>query len=330
MEATAQRARRVLITGASGFVGEAICRHLTQRECDVRAAVRTVAAQGASDPADRVEVGDIGPDTDWREALAGITDIIHLAARVHVMQDDGLEPVSAYREVNVDGTRRLAEQAAEAGVRRFVFLSSIKVNGERTRSEPFRSRDEPSPQDAYARSKWEAEQALASVAAGTGLEIVTIRPPLVYGVGVRANFLRLMRLIERGWPLPLAGIDNRRSLVSLDNLVDLLVHCIAAPAGAGKTFLVSDGEDLSTPELIRRIAQAMGREPRLFHVSPKLLSSAARLLGKRELFDRLGGSLQVDISETRRQLNWTPPQSVDEAIAQTVEWYLREGRKARV
>ncbi len=177
--------------------------------------------------------------------------------------------------------------------------------------------------------EWEAEQALGRLAAETTFEAITVRPPLVYGPGVRANFLRLVRLVERGWPLPLGGIDNRRSLISLDNLVDLLVHCIEAPAAAGKTFLVSDGEDLSTPELIRRIAQAMGREPRLFRMPPKLLSSAARLLGKGEVFDRLGGSLQVDISETRKQLGWTPPQSVDEGIAQTVEWYLKEGRNAR-
>ncbi len=212
--------------------------------------------------------------------------------------------MSEFRHVNVAATETLAVQAAAAGVRRFVFVSSVKVNGERTTwpGAPFGESDPAAPEDAYAMSKWEAEQALARIAEQMHLETVIVRPPLVYGPGVKANFLRLLRAVDRGVPLPFGSIDNRRSLVSLDNLVDLLIHCATAPAAAGGTFFVSDGDDLSMPELVRQIAHAMGRRPRLINVPPTLLSAAARLVGKGDVFDRLGGSLHVDISETRKRL----------------------------
>lgn len=267
-----------------------------------------------------MEVGDIGPATDWTTVLNGVDCVVHLAARAHVMDDSAPEPLAAYREVNVAGTRRLAEQAAAAGVRRLVMVSSIKVNGERTApGAPFLFSDPPAPEDAYGLSKWEAEQALWLVAAETGLEVVVVRPPLVYGPGARGNFQRLLRWVARGLPLPLGAVENRRSLVALDNLVDLLRVCIDHPAATGQTFLVSDGEDLSTPELIRRLAAAMGRKPRLLPVPPALLRLGGWLLGRSGEVARLLGSLQVDIAHTREILGWTPPISVQEGLRRTVE-----------
>lgn len=298
---------RILVTGASGFVGQALCPELRRRGHEVVAA-------------SRAEVGDIGPATDW--PLAGIEAVVHLAARVHVMADAAADPWGEYRRVNVEGTRRLAEQAAGAGVRRLVFLSSIKVNGDDSGERPFTEDDPPDLDDPYGRSKWQAEQALAEVAGASGLEVVTVRPPLVYGPGVKANFLALMRACRRRLPLPLGAVANRRSLIGLNNLVDALALCVAHPAAAGRTYLVRDGEDLSTPELIRRLSRALGVAPRLLRVPPALLRLGGRIAGRRAAVERLLGSLVVDDSRIRRELGWVPPVPVDDGLARTARWFL--------
>ncbi|MCP1673982.1 nucleoside-diphosphate-sugar epimerase [Natronocella acetinitrilica] len=257
--------------------------------------------------------------------LDDVDVVVHCAARAHIMRDVAEEPLAEFRKVNAEGTISLAQQAAQAGVRRFVFLSSIKVNGESTPvAEPFRPNDLPAPQDAYGQSKQEAEEGLGAIMRDKGMEVVIVRPPLVYGPGVKANFARLMRLVELGLPLPLASVDNRRSLVGLDNLVDMLIQCIHAPNVAGKTLLVSDGQDLSTPDLIRLIARAMNKKPRLLPVPPRALHLLGRMLGKQDEVERLCGSLCVDISETKRLLGWTPPHSPEEQIRRTVDHYLKQ------
>lgn len=258
--------------------------------------------------------------TDWNLALKGVQAVVHCAARVHVMQDDATDPLQAYREVNVNGTLNLARQAAQAGVRRFVFVSSIKVNGEATQpGQPFTADDVPLPLDPYGVSKFEAEVGLRDIESQTGMEVVIVRPPLVYGPGVKANFASMMRWVARGIPLPLAAIHNARSMVALDNLVDLLLTCLKHPAAAGQTFLVSDGEDVSTTELLRRTAQAMGKRALLLPVPASVLEIGATLLGKRAVAQRLCGSLQVDIAKTRRLLDWTPPLTLDQGLKKAVE-----------
>jgi len=264
-------------------------------------------------------VGEINSRTDWSAALAGVDCMIHCAARAHVMHETESDALAAYRAVNVDGSRQLAAQAAAAGVRRLVYLSSVKVNGEQTApGAPFSFAGAPAPEDAYGISKWEAEQALWDVSAKTGLEVVVVRPPLVYGPGVKGNLARLLRLARSGLPLPLGAVQNKRSLIGLDNLVDLLIRCVDHPAAAGETFLVSDGEDLSTPDLLRHMAAAMGRSPRLVPVPLPLLRLAGSALGKRAEIDRLVGSLQIDSCHTRQVLGWTPPVSVEEGIRRMV------------
>lgn len=309
----------VLITGANGFVGRALVARLA---ADPRFEVRATMRRGIQDVPQHivpVHAMDLEERADLREALRGVSCVIHAAARVHVSSDPEQSDIAEFRRINVEGTRQLAEQAAVMGVRRLVFVSSVKVNGDRTRpGVPFRTSDTPRPECAYGVSKWEAEQALARVAKEMGLEIVIIRPPLAYGPGVKANFLRLIRLVRKGWPLPLARVDNRRSLVALDNLLDLLIRCIDHPAAAQRGFLVSDDEDLSTPELIRGIADAMGRPPRLYPVPLPILRGAARMTGRVAEFERLTGSLQVDIQATRETLGWEPPISVREGLARAV------------
>jgi len=242
------------------------------------------------------------------------------------MLHDSPNNAELYIDTNARGTERLAAASAAAGVRRLVLLSSVKVNGESTGERAFRPDDRPQPEDAYARSKWLAESGLKDVSSSTGMEAVIVRPPLVYGPGVRANFLRLIRWVEAGWPLPLGAVHNRRSLVSVWNLCDLLVRALEHPRAAGGTFMVSDGEDLSTPDLIRRIGAAMGKRVVLPPVPVSMLSIGGRLLGRGAEVERLCGSLAVDISSTRERLDWTPPVTVDESIARTVRWYLAEGR----
>jgi nucleoside-diphosphate-sugar epimerase len=265
-------------------------------------------------PMEVIQVGTVDGSTDWRQALAGVDVVIHLAARTHAVRERRGGDLADYRLVNVDGTRRLAEAAAQSGVRRIVFVSSIKVNGERTSGRPFQAGDVPAPEDAYGISKWEAEQVVAEVAGRAGLESVVIRPPLVYGPGAGGNFARLCQAIRRGFVLPLGAVDNRRSLVALDNLVDLIVSCVAHTAAPGGTFLVSDGEDISTPDLIRRIAEAMGTRARLLPVSPNVLRVAGHLTGRNAEIGRLLGSLQVDIEDTRQILDWAPAVTLDQGL----------------
>jgi UDP-N-acetyl-alpha-D-quinovosamine dehydrogenase len=314
----------VLVTGASGFVGRALCQALSQSGHEVRAALRTDNSQ-ARHAAGQVVVGDICSSTDWTAALRGVEAVVHLAARVH--QFGNTSGVSdLYMQTNVHGTRRLALAAARAGVRRLVFLSTVKVNGEDSGPHAFTAQDVPNPQDPYSTSKLLAEQALREVAWETGLEVVVVRPALVYGPGVRANFLRLMQWVDRGLPLPLGRVANRRSLVSLWNLCDLLVHVLQSASAPGRTWMVSDGEDLSTPQLIRRIGAAMGRTVTFLPVPVGVFVALAGAVGRRAEAARLCGSLVVDSSATCRELQWAPPLCLDDGIARTVEWYLSEGR----
>lgn len=311
---------RVLITGATGFVGRRLCERLVHDGVPVTASARQVDRLSPSTALRPVQVPGIHAETDWSDALTGCGQVVHLAARVHVMRDHVADPLACFRAVNVEGTLALAHQAAQAGVRRFVFISSIKVNGEQTeRGQPFHADDPPTPEDAYGLSKWEAEQGLRALARETGMEVVIIRPPLVYGPGVKGNFATLLRWVAKGVPLPLGAVrQNRRSLVGLDNLVDLIVTCLDHPAAANQVFLASDGEDLSTTELLERIGRAMGKPTRLLPVPVWALQAGATLLGKRDVARRLLGSLQVDISKTRDLLGWEPPVSVDEGLKRAV------------
>jgi UDP-glucose 4-epimerase len=280
-----------------------------------RAAIR--GKTGAADSATCVSVGDIGAETDWHAALHGVQGVVHLAARVHVMDECSADPLAEFRRVNVAGTLNLARQAAAAGVQRFIFLSSVKVNGEMTRpGRAFTATDAPAPEDPYGISKLEAEQGLRQIEAQTGMAVVIVRPPLIYGPGVKANFARMIRWVARGLPLPLGAVtENRRSLVALDNLVDLLALCLTHPAAVGQTFMVSDGEDLSTASMLRRLALAMGKTARLMPLPVALLEFGARLVGRQAMAQRLLGSLQVDSRPTCERLGWRPPLSVDQALA---------------
>lgn len=305
---------QVLVTGATGFVGAAVCRALPTRGHAAVAAVRTRSAAVAAAQR-QIVVGDIGQGTSWQAALAGIDAVVHCAARAHVMHDSATDALQAYRSVNVDGTLQLATQAARCGVRRLVFISSIKVNGESTPAgEPFTVDSVPGPVDPYGISKLEAEQGLRDIATSTGMECVVIRPPLVYGPGVKGNFATLLKLVNKGYPLPLGAVHNRRSLVGLDNLVDLITTCCDHPQAANRLFLAADGEDLSTTALLRRLAAAMGKPSRLMPIPAAWLRAGAAMLGKKAVAQRLLGSLQVDISAARMRLQWSPPVSVDEGL----------------
>lgn len=310
-----------LVTGANGFVGSALCARLRRDGVSVRGAVRDLKSQ--PDGAETVAIGSLSSDTDWTAALRNVEQVVHSAARVHVMNDGSPDPLAAFRRVNVEGTAALARQAAVAKVRRFVFLSSIKVNGEFTEvGKPFTADDFPVPEDPYGVSKHEAERLLGEIVAETGMEVVIIRAPLVYGPGVKANFATIMRWLARGVPLPLAAVaQNRRSLVALDNLVDLIVTCLSHPAAANQTFLVSDGEDLSLAELLKRMGTAMEHPARLFYLPPALLKLGATVLNKPGIYQRLCGSLQLDIAKTRHLLGWTPPVSVDEGLRRAAEGF---------
>jgi nucleoside-diphosphate-sugar epimerase len=310
-----QKGELIAITGATGFIGSRLVEVLRERSIEARALSRRASSEG-------FRHGDIGPNTDWREALRDVTVVIHCAARVHVMRDTVDFPLTAFREVNVEGTRRLAEAAVDAGVTRLVYVSSIKVNGElagvNTGRSPFRHDDIAAPTDDYGRSKLEAERALGEIEASSSLEVVIVRPPLVYGKGARGNFPRLVRLVKSGVPLPLASIRNKRSLVSLDNLIDLLICCATHGDAPGNTFLVSDGIDLSTPQLVEKIAQALGTKARLWPVPSALLQAAGSVLGKSAEMQRLTESLQVQIEQTQQILGWEPPVGVEEAMKRAV------------
>lgn len=305
----------VLVTGANGFVGRALCEHLEGEGWQVVRALRHGEAPGS------VRIGDIGPDTDWGAALAGCQAVVHLAARVHVMDEHSADPLGEFRAVNSLGTVNLARQAAAAGVGRFVFLSSIKVNGE---AGAFSEADAPTPQDAYGLSKWEAEQGLREVAGQTGMGIVVVRPPLVYGPGVKANFARLMRAVAQRWPLPFGAVDNRRSMIYLGNLTSAIAACLKHPAAAGRTYLVSDGEHVSTPELIRRLGRALEVSPRLLSVPPALIRWLGRALGKKAEVERLLGSLIVDGDPIQRETGWVPPYSMQAGLHATCEGVAKD------
>lgn len=315
---------RILVTGANGFVGKAVLeRCISDRTHEVRGAVRGDPGKmpaGAS----VVRVDDLLPNTDWSRAVTGVQAIVHTAARVHVMRDSARDPLAEFRRVNVEGTLNLARHAVASGVRRFIFISSIKVNGEETPiGRPFTAGDTPAPIDPYGVSKLEAEHALTRLAAESGLEVVIIRPVLVYGSGVKGNMLSLMRWLSQGIPIPLGAVGNKRSLVALDNLVDLITTCVRHPAAARQTFLVSDDEDLSTTALLRRTAAALGKRARLVPVPVSILRAGARLAGKPDVARRLCDSLQVDISRTRELLGWAPPVGVDVALEKMAEYFLR-------
>lgn len=308
----------ILLTGASGFIGRAVYTAAQDYGMGVRPVIRNEYDIFKNQA---VVVQSIDADTDWSIALVGIDVVIHCAARVQVMTDSSDDAMAEFRRINVYGTLNLARQAVTAGAKRFIFVSSIKVNGETTNEGcVFCSDSVPAPQDAYGISKAEAEEGLRQIAQETGLEVVIIRPPLVYGPGVKGNFSSLMKWINQGFPLPLSGVNsNHRSLVALDNLVDLILTCVDHPQAANQTFLVSDGQDISTAELLRKIGNAMSRPARLFFLPPRLLAFAASLMGKRLISERLTGSLQVDIKNTRELLNWTPPISLEEGLRRTVE-----------
>ena len=312
------------MTGADGFVGNTLCGLLKQKGQLVRRASRhaePVALHGEVGE-DRVIVGDIGSNTDWNKALTGVDVVVHLAARVHVMHESADDPLAEFRRVNVQGTERLARAAAVCGVKRLVYVSSIKVNGEQTEAgSTFVESDTPAPVDPYGVSKWEAEQCLWRVAAETGLEVVVVRPPLVYGPGVKGNFAQMLAVIGKGIPMPFATVHNRRSLVYVANLADALVNCVISQAAAGQTYLVSDGEDVSTSGLLHELAQGMGRPARLFACPPAVLRMLAGMLGKGPQADRLLGSLQVDSDKIRRQLNWVPPYTLQQGLRATADWY---------
>lgn len=310
-----------LLTGASGFIGSALLRTAQLRGLAIKPVFRRAVASDGVWPEAVIQPAIAG-DTDWQSALAGVQVVIHAAARAHVMREAAVDPLAEFREVNVEGTLNLARQAAAAGVRRFVFISSIGVNGGQTFGQPFTAADAPAPAEPYAVSKLEAERgllALAASPAGREMEVVIIRPPLVYGPGAPGNFGRLVAAVHKGICLPLGAVHNRRTLVALDNLVDLILLCTHHPAAANQVLLAGDAEDLSTTELLRRIGAALGRPARLLPVPVELMEFCAGLLGRRATVRKICGNLQVDISETRQLLGWTPSVSVDEGLRKIIE-----------
>ena len=305
-----------LVTGAAGFVGRALVSAMKDRA--VRRALRRSAAEVF--PGDTI-VGDISPVTEWGAALDGVECVVHLAARTHVLHEVATDPLASYRQINVEATRHLAQQAATAGVRRFVFLSSIKVNGEATTDRPYTELDAPAPEDAYGISKLEGEDMLHDISARSGMEVVILRPPLIYGTGVKGNVLRLLQWIDLGLPLPLASVHNSRSMIHVGNLAEAITTCIDTPAAANRTFLVSDGTDLSTPELIHWLAAGMGRTAHLLPCPVGLLQLGATLLGQSDAVARLTGSLRVDSTLLRNTLGWRPRIQPDQGLIDTGRWY---------
>ncbi len=317
--------QRILITGATGFVGLAVVKKMLSGSDFLPCVAVRQSSQQLPANVQIFQVECLGPDTDWATALQGIDVVVHAAARVHVMEDKATNQLEEFRRVNVGGTLRLACQAAEYGVKRFVFVSSIKVNGEESAiGAPLNAEDQARPVDPYGISKMEAEQGLQQLARTKGIEVVSIRPPLVYGPGVKANFRSMMAMINRGIPLPLGAIHNKRSFIGIDNLVDLIVTCIEHPNAANQTFLVSDGKDVSTTELAQSIGTALGKPIWLIPVPVKYIKLVAGMLGKREVVQRLCGTLQVDISKAKDLLGWVPPVTMTKGLKETADWYLRD------
>ena len=315
---------KVLVTGANGFIGRALCEKLFADGWPVVGTVRnnhpTSKLPGGVEIA---KIDILGSDTDWKGVLNGVDIVVHLAAKVGIVNNTTAKAIKEYRSVNVAGTEHLAQMAASMKVRRFIYMSSIKVNGE-GKQIPYTERDRPMPLDPYAISKYEAELLLQVITARTGLEVVVLRPSLVYGPRVKANFLKLFKLVSMGIPLPFANVKNRRSLIFLGNLIDAIVLCISHPNAAGKTFLLSDGMDTSTPELIQKVAAILGNPPRLFPFSLSLLRLLAKVVGQAETVNRLLDSLSVDSSKIRTELNWTPHFTMEEGLSETAKWYLTE------
>ena len=313
---------KVLITGATGFIGRAVCRALRNSGHTLSGTSRDASLRAGPENIPLYHVPEIGPEADWAHPVVGADVIVHLAARTHVMKDRASDPLFEHQRVNRDGTQRLAEAAVNANVKRIVFVSTIKVNGEMTTSRSFSESDAPSPQDPYAISKWEAEQVLAEIGKTSGLEVVILRAPLVYGPYVKGNFFTFMEACARRRALPLGAISNSRSLIYVDNLASAIVAGLNHPAAAGKTFLVCDGEDVSTPELVRRLSSSLGVRHRLYSVPLWILRGIGSLSGKRNAIDRLTGSLQVDGTLITHDLQWSPPVSVQDALDKTARWYL--------
>ncbi len=312
---------KVLVTGASGFIGCALCKRMLTEGCKIRGTFRFDSdTRQIPNGVEAFSIRSIDSETKWNDALAGIDTIVHLAARVHVMDDVSSDPFTEYRKVNVEGTKHLAIEAAKAGVKRFIYISSVKVNGG-GRASAYTEEDKEAPEDPYGLSKWEAEQELGKISTATDIEVVILRPPLVYGPGVKANFYNLLKFVDRRIPFPLASVNNRRSFIYLGNLIDAIITCINHSEPAGQTFLICDGEDVSTPELIRKIASALGKPARLFHIPLLLMRITGKLIGKSAAIDRLLGSLMVDSTKIRKELGWKPPYTMEQGLRETVKWY---------
>ena len=322
--------RRILVTGASGFVGRALCARLLADGFLVRGVVRELSRRiSLPQSTEIVPIGSIGPDTDWTDVISGVDSVIHLAARVHIMQDTSADPLQEFRKVNLYGTERLARQAVQAGVKRFVFMSTIGVNGNTSGSRAFTESDDYRPHNPYSISKLEAEIGLREISAKTGMKVVVVRAPLVYGPGNPGNFLSLLRIIAKGIPLPLSSVCNLKSFLYVENLAGSLVCCAIHPNATGQTYLVSDGEDVSTPELIRRVAAALGRPARLFPFPPSLMRFAGKLFGKSDAVERLVGSLTIDSSKIHRELGWKPPYTMEQGLKETAEWFKEKHAHAK-
>lgn len=322
LKAVKESISSVFVTGATGFVGKMLCHNLVERGYHVAGTVRSPEKLALLPKSMKYRmVEDISPDTDWNGGLDNVDTIVYLAARVHVMQEISTNPLDEYRRVNTAGTARLVEMAVKAGVRRVIYLSTIKVNGERTEGYPFTEETPVFPQDAYAQSKWEAEQILHGFALERDIEVVIIRPPLIYGPNVGGNFLRLLNWVNNDIPLPLSRVNNSRSLIYAGNLVDVIATCISHPLAAGETFLVSDDENISTSELISMIAKAMNKRPKMLPFPLILLKASGKLMGKGPEIERLTGSLCIDSSKIMKVLGWKPPFTMEEGIYETVKWY---------
>lgn len=315
---------KILVTGANGFVGKHLCEMLTAIGYEVTGAVRSNQISPRPANYEQHVVGDICGEVDWGPSLHNVDIVVHLAARVHIMNDRDADPLAAFRRVNVYGTEQLLRHDLMQNVSRFVYISTVKVHGEKSGKEPLQASDAIAPTDPYARSKFEAEQLVEEIAAEVGFETAIIRPPLVYGPGVGGNFVRLMRMVDKGYPLPFARVRNSRSLVSVGNLCDLIRECVTNSSAAGERFLVSDNSDISTPDLVRLMAAALKRQTRLFPIPVLVLKTAAMMVGRSAVASRLTESMQVNIQHTMNSLNWAPPVQMSEGIGETVSWYQEQ------